>query len=602
LSPLQPTLLRQIRMVIALLDDDMRRKLGRLTVAMMLVGTLELLSLGLFLPLFQAIVDPTVADRYGQILRTVGLPLGVGSVGTITAFMGVVALVFVIKNTVQLIIVRYMNRFIFRKQAEFMQRLFASILQRDYEYHLRVNAALTLRNLTISSVAVFSNGVLPFLNLVMEMVTIVAVLAILIFAEPYATIVIAACLAAIGYGTQRLLAPRLARWGLMVNDLSTDLFRWITETFGAIKSVKVARREQFFEQTFASLTDRRARVESNLATAIVVPRLVVESAIVVLLALVVVILFQREANGTNIVPIIGLYGIACMRLMPSVNRVLSQISMIKIGVAAVEAVRAEMHVVPQSANFDALPAIGDGIELHHVDFTFEGATGPTLRDIDLTIRPGEAIALVGPSGAGKSTLVDLLIGLLAPSDGTIRVGGAHWARLPVGWSGRVGYVPQSVFLVDDTVRRNIAFGVPDHEVDTSRLERAIALANLGPVIDGLERGVDSLIGENGRRLSGGQRQRIGIARALYDSPDLLVLDEATSALDLETERAIVDAIARLKGRVTTIIIAHHPSTVRKCDRIVVLEGGRIVAEGTFDEVSQRNDGFRRMAVLGSGRE
>jgi ATP-binding cassette subfamily C protein len=239
----------------------------------------------------------------------------------------------------------------------------------------------------------------------------------------------------------------------------------------------------------------------------------------------------------------------------------------------------------------------DRVDIAHLSYTYDGSPRPVLSDISLTIRHGETIGIVGPTGAGKSTLIDLLLGLLSPSAGHIFSDGQDIALFSRSWRKKIGYVPQSIFLIDDTIRRNIALGMEDNEINERQVWNAIRLAQLEHYVHSLPLGLNTIVGERGVRLSGGQRQRIAIARALYHDPELLMFDEATSALDNQTEREVIQAIETLRGKKTLVIVAHRLSTVRACDLLVFLKEGRIVDHGAFDELLTRNEDFRRLASV-----
>ena len=299
---------------------------------------------------------------------------------------------------------------------------------------------------------------------------------------------------------------------------------------------------------------------------------------------------------------LGVLAAAAFRLMPLTNRITMALNMAQharpgLQMLCDELARAMPHLAQQRAR-EPVP-LSDRIELRKVGFAFPGNPQPVLSDVSLTIRHGEFVGLIGPSGAGKSTLADILLNVLVPVEGGIFIDGQ-----PLHAAGRdlclsVGYVPQRIAIFDDSLRRNVAFGLPAPDIDDARVERVLAQAQLLDFARSLPRGLDTALGENGQRLSGGQRQRIGIARALYHEPDLLVLDEATAALDLQTEQDINAAIAALRGELTVIVIAHRLSTVKICDRLIVLEGGRVADQGSFADLQARNESFRTLVKLGS---
>jgi ATP-binding cassette subfamily C protein len=337
-------------------------------------------------------------------------------------------------------------------------------------------------------------------------------------------------------------------------------------------------------------------VRWRYATIVALPRIVVETFFVCG-ALLVMVLLTDGRSGTGAVPILALYAYAGFRVIPSVNRILWLMGDIRFGSAAVARVPADLGAL--RATGSAVNGAGefrDRLAFEHVTYAHEGTERPSISDVDLVVRRGESIGIVGPTGAGKSTLVDLVVGLLDPTAGRITIDGDDLRAARVGWQRALGYVPQAIFLVDDTVRRNVALGLPDAAIDEACLRDAIRRAQLDAFVATLPDGLDTVVGERGVRLSGGERQRIGVARALYHRPAVLVLDEGTSALDGPTEAALMDALRGPDRATTMLIVAHRVASVRHCDRLVVLRDGRVRDVGSFDELMARSADFRALAA------
>ena len=594
-------MLRQIATVLELLDRRTRWQSAGVLVTMVVLGVLEAASVGLILPLFHTVLDPESAMTYAA---RVGMEVERTEAGQRQFTMAVVASVvglFVVKNALQMLIVHRMNRFIYGKQAAFVTRLFGTYLAKDYAFHLGRNSAVAIRNLTQSARLVFSNGLLPILNLAMEAMMIVAIGIVLVVAEPLGTAIVAVSLGVGAAASHRFMARRLTAWGRNVNDLVAESLKWIGQSLASIKDVKIGAKAPYFTDRFGAITAEQSGYEARLVTFVYMPRLIIEILVLAVLALVVFLFLARQAPMAEIVPILGLYGVAALRLMPSLNRALNQAAQIKVGAAAIEGVKADLRdaaeIPGDAARQRADFRFQDSVRLERITFRHQGADRPSIEDVSLEIGFGESVAIVGPSGAGKTTLVDTVIGLLRPDSGHIWVDGTAFTALPVGWDGRVGYVPQEIVLIDDTVRRNIAFGIADDQIDTTRLIRACDLANLEPVLGELPSGLDTPVGEHGKRLSGGQRQRVAIARALYAEPLLLILDEATSALDADAEQAVASAIERLAGRVTVLVIAHRLTTAKRCARLVLMRDGKVEAIGPFNTLMHDSAEFRRLVAL-----
>jgi ABC-type multidrug transport system fused ATPase/permease subunit len=319
-----------------------------------------------------------------------------------------------------------------------------------------------------------------------------------------------------------------------------------------------------------------------LATLQQLPRLWLELLAIAGLAILVISMLAQGRALEALLPTLGLFAAAAFRLMPSVNRVLTSVSSLRYALPVIHTVHAELELTAPEATKArvAIMAFREELKVQNIAYAYPGAHDAALKEISLFVRCGESVGIIGGSGAGKSTLVDILLGLLTPDSGEVRVDGQDIQHALRGWQDQIGYVPQSIFLTDDTLIRNVAFGLPSRQIDTAAVWRAIRAAQLEEFVQTLPQGLDTMVGERGVRLSGGQRQRIGIARALYHDPAMLVLDEATSSLDTATERGVMQAVRALHGAKTTLIVAHRLSTVQHCDRLYRLEHGRVVQEGT----------------------
>jgi len=405
----------------------------------------------------------------------------------------------------------------------------------------------------------------------------------------------------------RLTRRVFTRWGAQQQELKKTILQNLHQSLGGLKEVKVLGREHFFYHIFARRQGTLIRVHSRYATVTMVPRLLIETVFVCGMLLVIVLVTREGRDALDLVSLLGLYAYAGFRIIPSAYRIMLGVSTIRHGTAAVNhvyndfmAFEPDLPVAGGAANGEDL-SFTDRLVLDEVSYAYDVADAPVLQEVSLTIRRGESIGIVGPTGVGKSTLIDLVLGLLPPSSGHILVDGKDVFSAVQSWRRKIGYVPQSIFLTDDTLRRNIAFGLEDTEIDAQKLQAAVRMAQLEKFVATLPRGLETVVGERGVRLSGGQRQRVGIARALYHEPEILVFDEATSALDNQTERAVIGAIEALRGEKTLLIVAHRLSTVRGCDRLVFLQDGRIADCGSFDELLMNNADFRDMAAVASGK-
>jgi ATP-binding cassette subfamily C protein len=373
----------------------------------------------------------------------------------------------------------------------------------------------------------------------------------------------------------------------------------LQQSLDAVKQIVVSGRQDHFVGRYAREREALERLKLRRALGSTALRLGVETVFICSMLLAVVMLTAAGRTGQDAVSVLSLFAYAGFRVVPSANRIILNFNLLRFGAPYVSALVDDWRNVRVDTGTAAaaIAPLSQTIECRNISYTYHGAESAAIDNVSFSIPFGTSIGLVGPTGAGKSTIVDLLIGLLVPTAGQVLVDGVDIARARGSWRSQIGYVPQTVMLVDDTLQRNIAFGLDDAQIDRTRLDRAVAGAQLDAVVASLPGGLDAQLGERAIRLSGGERQRIAIARALYDEPAVLVFDEATSALDAQTEREIAGAIDRARGQRTVIVIAHRLTTVRGCDRILVLDRGRLVAVGSYDELMQRSDVFRALVSM-----
>jgi ATP-binding cassette subfamily C protein len=384
------------------------------------------------------------------------------------------------------------------------------------------------------------------------------------------------------------------------------MVKTIQQGLAGVKEARLFGCERFFLDAFRRSGEAYSRSLVVHGVTGILPRYVLEIVGVLALVLVTIAMLGRGAEARAVLPLLGALAVAAVRLLPSLARILGSVAQIRFHKPSLDALYDAFQLEgPDAAQRelrkDRVPPLRMEREVRMVDvhYTYPGAAEPSLRGVTLRLAKGESVGLVGLSGGGKTTIADTLIGLLTPDRGRVEVDGEplEGERL-IAWQRNIGYIPQTIFLCDDTIRRNVAFGVEDEEIDDERVREALKAARLDELVATLPEGLSTFVGERGIRLSGGQRQRIGIARALYFDPKVLVLDEATSSLDGATEREVVEAIERLRSERTMLVIAHRLSTVRACDRIVLVAKGEILDSGTWDDLLGRSDEFRKLVRLG----
>lgn len=563
----------------SLLDATERRGALLLLVLMFIGMVLEMLGVGLVIPVIAILTQPAYAERFALSLPPmVGRPsqevLVVGvTLGLVSAyFLKVLFLAFLVWRQA---------RFAFGVQAQLSQRLFTLYLHQPYTFHLQRNSAQLLRNVT-GEVSIFTNSaMIPGILLLSEALVLLGLCILLLIVEPLGALIVVSVLGFAAWAFHRVTRRRILRWGLVRQHHEGLRIQHLQQGLGGAKDVKLLGREAEFLEQYRVHNAESARVGQRQSTLQQLPRLWLELLAVCGLATLVLTMVAQNHPLKTLLPTLGVFAAAAFRLMPSVNRVLSAIQSLRYGRPVVHMLHAELKLraPAQRKTKRSSTPFRDMLELERVTFKYPGASRPAINELSLTIRPGESVGFIGSSGAGKTTLVDVLLGLLIPDLGEVRVDGKDIQSDLRSWQDQIGYVPQSIFLTDDTLRRNIAFGLPNEQIDEAAVRRALVAAQLEEFVNNLSQGLDTFVGERGIRLSGGQRQRIGIARALYHDPAVLVLDEATSSLDTATERGVMRAVTALQGGKTILIVAHRLSTVEHCDRLYRLEKGRIVEEG-----------------------
>jgi ABC-type multidrug transport system fused ATPase/permease subunit len=486
-----------------------------------------------------------------------------------------------------------------RSGAKAAERLFARYLAADYLFHLRRRSASPIQEVSRSTTVAYQLMAASVLNIIAELATMTALVLVLAVTAPLATLL------AVGLVLAVVAIPLVTtrrvwhRWGGRMKLLEEQQLHVLQQSLGAVKEVRIAGREAYFEGRLRAVRRDLARVEGGRAALAAAQRLGVETALIVGMLAVLWLVTRGGASGADTVSLMGLFAYAGFRVVPSANRIMLNAGHWRTGRAFSKDAIADfkalhrVHVRPHGP--EPVVTFHQALVCEDVTFAYEEGPAPAVSHVHLRLKAGESLGIVGATGSGKSTLVALLLGLLQPTSGRILIDDVPLSGLERGWQRLIGYVPQDTYLLDDTLRRNIAFAVPDALIDEQRVARSCTLAQLDDLIRQLPLGLDTPLGEDGARLSGGQRQRVAIARALYSDPVVLVFDEATAALDNQTEREVTKAIASLHGTRTLIVIAHRLTTVEACDRLIFLQDGRIAASGAYDELL-RNAAFRAMAL------
>jgi ATP-binding cassette subfamily C protein len=572
---------------------------------------LAMAALGLVLAAAEAIAAVLIAVLVGAMIpstdSTIELPL-LGDVSRIVPgstpaaqlrFLAIgMAIFFVAKAGLKLTETYVRSRVTQNTGARLANRLFAGYLAMPYKFHIAHNSSELMRNASWAANEVVTNYLTPIAIMLTDVAMLVFLLGVLVTAAPTATLVTIGFLLPITLIVLRIVRPSLNRLGKVTKKSVQDTLGSLQESLHGIRDVKVLGRERFFEAQFRSTRRRLARSSYMYPTVAEVPSLTIETVLVIAVLGFVAFRSGQGEVPTESLPFLGLFAYAGLRMMPAMSSIVAAINRIRYGQSVAETIATNIQMVDAEAEEvpedDAAPVTFEAaIELEGVGFSYEDGT-EVIRNLDLIIRRGESVGIVGVTGAGKSTLLDLILGLLRPTAGKITVDGRDLQSDIRGWQAAIGLVPQSVYLLDDTIRRNVAFGIRDDEIDEDALAGAIQLARLEGFIGTLPQGLESMVGERGVRLSGGQRQRVAIARALYRRPQILIFDEGTASLDNLTEAELLRAIEGLRGERTIITVAHRLTTVQGCDRVILLADGEIVDQGGYEELRDRNRTFREM--------
>jgi ATP-binding cassette, subfamily B, bacterial PglK len=571
-----------------------------MTLLFLFVSFLEVIGTGLVGPFISLATNPEMIDQ-NSFLQWIYQQFNLNSQSQLLLLFGcLVIAIFYLKSFLSFTAQKIIFEFGFRQQGELAAKLMHRYLKAPYTFHLTRNSASLIQNIT-SETERFSNGVMmPLLTSISNVIVTLALVGLLVKTNAMAMIVIGGILL-LSIGLLESSKNRIARWGKEGSDARTEMIRLINHGMGGLKETRVIGCEPYFESKMEAQISQFS-VSGSLALSFSnLPRYVIEAFLITFLIIFTFLFISaNQGNVQNLSSVLGIFALASIRLLPAVGNLLSSINGIRYNAYSLDRIyldlkeledtnmsKASKSIIAESrssASTGIVLPFRDRIILEDVVYHYPNTASKSLDQVSLVIKKGESIGLIGKSGAGKTTLVDVILGLLTPQDGDIKVDNASIYNDLRAWQNLIGYVPQSIFLIDDTLERNIAFGIHDQLIDHQRLDGAIVAAQLEELVEQLPNGLNTMVGERGVLLSGGQRQRVGIARALYHEREILVFDEATAALDNETEGLVTEAIKSLIGIKTMIIIAHRLSTIEHCDRIYQLEQGRITKSGSYQDV------------------
>ncbi|MCH5248446.1 MAG: ABC transporter ATP-binding protein [Lachnospiraceae bacterium] len=558
-----------------------------------IVGSLlECASVGVFQPFVELFMDPAAIQENEYLNYAYNLLDFQSSKDFLSAMAIAIMAIFIIKN-IYLIIEKYaIYTFSYNVQMKISTGLLKAYVSEPYTFHLNKNIAVLQRSVQEDSDN-FTKAIIHFMELVVEVMVCIA-LGIYLFDVSKSITVIVVSLLIICVGIFTAISRKFAReLGKDAQGYKAKLYQWMNQSLGGIKEVKVLNREMFFIKSYSGYFKKYIKGLKISRLIGTIPKYIVEmvSMAGLLLALIVKINYGQTDDLAAFVPQLSAFAVAAFRLLPSIGRINEHVTGIMYAAPSIELVYHDLKEVQDIKSLEACEegvlSLENELTIRDVCYHYPDNEENVIDFANFTIKKGQTVALIGESGAGKTTMADIILGLLTPQYGKIKADGVNIFKNMDKWHHGIGYIPQTIYLSDDTIRNNVAFGVDEDKIDDEAIENALKKAQLWNFVEGLNEGLETLVGDRGVRLSGGQRQRIGIARALYHNPEILILDEATSALDNDTEAAVMEAIESLRGEKTMIIIAHRLTTIRNADMIYEVVDGK-VEQRSKQEVLSKN--------------
>ncbi len=573
-----------------LFDRKQKRQIAGLALLILIGGLLETVGVSMLLPVVQAIMDPEQLmenELVGKVTKALHIET---SRQLIILMLGALIALYVVKNAYLLFQTYVQNTFVTRNRNRMISRVMREFLNRPYEEYLGADIPTVFR-LTDSDIPNAFQLILVMIQMVTEIVVAGFLCIVLVVVSPVMSLFIFCIFLGMTLMITKVLKPRLNAIGHKNQQIQSRIAKWRIQSIYGLKDVKVLHREEFFVRNYYESGAIGADVARNYAVFNNLPRLLIETIFMASMLLFIMLYMLRGGNITVLIPQLSAFAVAGIRVMPGTNRINTYLSEIAYSQPCLdylyENLTANMKMDVNGSvtglargggaqTQESRTHLQDKIVLDHITYAYPNTEKNIFTDAHMEVKKGQSVGIMGPSGAGKSTVVDILLGLLRVQAGTITCDGANIFDNYADWLSKIGYIPQSIYLIDESIRDNIAFGIDGDKIDDRRIWEVLEEAQLKEFVEELPEGLDTTIGDRGVRISGGQRQRLGIARALYHNPEILVFDEATSALDNDTEKAVMDAINNFHGRKTMVIIAHRLNTIAKCDVIYKVDGEKIV--------------------------
>lgn len=590
--------------ILKLLDERERKRLYMLFGAMTISAIIEVAGIVSILPFLSLITNPNLIND-NRILNWFYTTLNFQSTNKFLIFIGImVLLILIVSNLLVIMTMWGVARFTNMRNFTISRRLLSRYLHQPYVFFLNKNTSELAKNIISEVVSVTGGVLIPLMHIISNGIVALFIFAMLIVIEPLLALSVMVVLGIAYVFIYRIVKKKISNIGKRRWDAHAELYKVVFEAFGGIKQLKLLGFEDVFINRFSKPSSEYSRTTATNQIISGTPRYIMEVVAIGGIISVVLYLLASARGFQDVLPIIGLFAFAAYRIMPALQNIYTSITTLRFYIPALDFLYEDMYsfedkspdTIHSKKKFIKLN-LQKELKLEEITFSYPGTRKPVIDNLNIRIASNTSVAFVGKTGVGKTTIADIILGLLRPCSGRILVDGVEITDDNLsGWQKNLGYIPQDIYLLDDTVTRNIAFGVPDEKIDMNIVRGAAQIANIHNfVTEELPDGYQAVVGECGVRLSGGQRQRIGIARALYHNPGVLVLDEATSALDGATEKEVFEAINNISRTKTIIIIAHRLTTVRGCDVIYVLKYGKIVGQGKYEELMESNTEFRKMA-------
>lgn len=558
-----------------LLPIEQKRALATLAGFLVVGIFLEIFGLGILVPILTFILDP---EKLGQIVNKISfIDFSLIEYNTIITYSLFFLFIVYLIKTFFLIFITYKQNLILENISAYISvELLKKYLNQSYEKHLKRDVSDIIKNIQIE-VIYFQNFCRGLLSLIVEVSLALSILLTILFIEPKGALIIGLLFVILSLTYFQVTKNKLKNWGEIREQIDGRLTRKMIESLSGIKEVKLFNKSEEFVSNYKDDFHKKVKITSNQATLSQIPRFYMELITVFGLVILISLFFYQGKQTSEIVTIIGVFVAAAFRMIPSVNRILSSLQQMKYYSSTVNKIHNEFtknkEFIKNNSNLE--PCLLSQIDIENLSFRYDPEKNFVLDDINLKIKKGETIGIVGESGSGKSSLVDLVNGLLKPSNGVIKIDGQDIQNNLPQWQKNIGYVGQEIFLLDTTIKKNVAFEFDENKIDEPKVRGVIKVAQLESFVNELPLGINTKVGERGIQLSGGQKQRIGIARALYNDPDFLIFDEATASLDDKTEKEVMKSIYTLKGEKTLIIVAHRTSTLSNCDKVYEINNGKI---------------------------